>query len=394
MRACVHKKAYYSFQGDLYSDQWYANVSIGNMGGRNAAMQHLRREHLAMQTPAYTSAVPPNLIDWDGFAADAMSKMLPSLDSGNSLLNSLFELRDFKRLLKSVDQAYKGVIHNVMTRREAGKWVFEEAWGLHPWLSKPQKVSSAYLSWKFAWAPFVREVSNLIETVLSFQKKVKELRRRENQRQQRYWGKTLAAVYTGDGWTRGATTFSGPGDCRSSTIRYRRPGETYRVTAVMRYKYKLPPEVHKAAGQLAGFLDTLGVNANPAIIWNAIPFSFVVDWFYDVGDFLERFTVKNVRPITEITDFSVSVKAKRVLVSDTTMRILYDAAQQADRVISTVGESTYYERRLVTPSLWSFNDTPTGISGTQRALSGALIAVNLPSGKGTRRSYDHNWLWQ
>lgn len=166
------------------------------------------------------------------------------------------------------------------------------------------------------------------------------------------------------------------------------------MTAVMRYHYRLPPEVHRAAGQMAGFLDILGINANPAIIWNAIPFSFIVDWFYDVGDFLERFTVKNVRPITEITDFCVSVKAKRVLESHTDMRIFGDSLSQANRRVSTIGESSFYERKLVNPSIWSFNDTPTGLSGNRLALSIALIAVNLPSGDGSRRSYDDNWLWR
>lgn len=392
MRACVHRKAYYSFQGDLYSDQILSTTPT--RGGRNVAMQHMRREHLALKDLTFTNAVPPSLINWEGFAAEGKSHMLPSIDAGNSLLNSLFELRDFKLLLRAVDQSYKGVLHSIFTLKEAGRWVFQEAWGTLPWESKRRKLFPAYLSWRLAWAPFVADVERLIAGILNFQKKYKELVRRENQPQQRYYGKTYPASYVGDGWSYPAQSFSGPGDCRSSTVRYRRPGETMRMTAVMRYKYILPPEVHQFAGKIAGFMDILGVNANPAIIWNAIPFSFVVDWFYDVGDYLERFTVKNVRPITEITDFSVSCKAKRLLGADTTMRILYDSLKQADRTISTIGEAVYYERRLVNPSIWSFNDTPTGLSGSRLALSIALVAVNLPSGDGTRRGYDSTWLWR
>lgn len=42
---------------------------------------------------------------------------------------------------------------------------------------------------------------------------------------------------------------------------------------------------------LRGLLDSLGFELNPRIIWDALPFTFVIDWFFGVGSWLDRFRV-------------------------------------------------------------------------------------------------------
>jgi hypothetical protein len=39
---------------------------------------------------------------------------------------------------------------------------------------------------------------------------------------------------------------------------------------------------------LRTILDALGFELNPRILWDAIPFTFVLDWFFDIGSWLER----------------------------------------------------------------------------------------------------------
>ncbi len=39
---------------------------------------------------------------------------------------------------------------------------------------------------------------------------------------------------------------------------------------------------------LAAYLDALGFELNPRIIWDAVPFTFVLDWFFGIGSWLER----------------------------------------------------------------------------------------------------------
>jgi hypothetical protein len=63
--------------------------------------------------------------------------------------------------------------------------------------------------------------------------------------------------------------------------------------------------------QLLGMLDALGVNLNPQIIWNAIPWTFVVDWFADVGQWLGNHKILNLEPAVNISRYMWSWKFSR-----------------------------------------------------------------------------------
>lgn len=60
--------------------------------------------------------------------------------------------------------------------------------------------------------------------------------------------------------------------------------------------------------RLGAALDTLGVNMNPAILWDLVPFSFVVDYFCGIGDWLERFKRTNLNLSFSVVDSCYSVK--------------------------------------------------------------------------------------
>lgn len=62
------------------------------------------------------------------------------------------------------------------------------------------------------------------------------------------------------------------------------------------------------ATQAKAYADFFGVNVNPAILWDVIPFSFVLDWFLDVGGWLDSFKTKNLAASVCIEDFCYSVK--------------------------------------------------------------------------------------
>jgi hypothetical protein len=82
--------------------------------------------------------------------------------------------------------------------------------------------------------------------------------------------------------------------------------------ATMVYSYTLPT-IMGPYRELLGLLDGLGINLNPAIIWNAIPWSFVVDWFIGISRWLNQFQVRNIEPVVQIHGFCYSLHAKRVV---------------------------------------------------------------------------------
>jgi hypothetical protein len=65
--------------------------------------------------------------------------------------------------------------------------------------------------------------------------------------------------------------------------------------------------------RILALLDVLGVNLNPAIIWNAIPWTFLVDWLIGVSRWLDNRKTLNMEPVTNITRYLWSWKRIRTI---------------------------------------------------------------------------------
>lgn len=293
--------------------------------------------------------------DWGGYASDAMEAMKPSLDSGFSLLNFVYELKDLKKFGSRVASLAKNGWSK--TEASAAFWAF---FGSHPWNKKPlvgRRLSSAWLSWRLGWAPFVNDVKALFNGIWHFDQNIRNFLNREGKPQQRYWGRNAPSPYSERVLAVGNFIPSNlyPINNLDLVWRWRIVEELEaepRFSATMRYRYLLPPEVRAAAGSLEGYLDQLGVNRNPAILWNAIPFSFVVDWFINIGGYLNKLRVDNVRPVTEVTDFCSSVKVRRRIAMYAYPEVLFSSASNpfvGQEVLLLSSMNTFYKRQTGLP---------------------------------------------
>lgn len=80
----------------------------------------------------------------------------------------------------------------------------------------------------------------------------------------------------------------------------------YELKKTVGFTYRCDPRA--VTGQyttiLAALLDALGFELNPRIIWDALPFTFVLDWFFDVGSWLGRHKYDTLElPITYIDSY-------------------------------------------------------------------------------------------
>jgi len=126
--------------------------------------------------------------------------------------------------------------------------------------------------------------------------------------------------------------------------------------------------------QTLGFLDKLGVNLNPAIIWNALPWSFVVDWFLGVSEWLDSFKTRNIEPRTCIHRYCWSVKLVKYhqrVVSHTAA--LHNAAQ-TNVPMGRVTER-YYSRNVVAPPTLQGWIESSGMSLQEFILGSALLGT-------------------
>lgn len=329
---------------------------------------------LGGQFDVYSSAVSPGHgfpsdQEWEALDSAALAVMLPSMNTGTSLVNFVLELKDFRFLFKRRNQG-------VITRMK--KFLKSLGKNLR---DKPLDVlSKVYLFNEFAVEPFKRDIVQILKDLKSFRARLGELEARSNlpqTRHYRYWFpgydsnvENVSSLALG--------TFNHVGVQHSmlgSVQKQRLITPVYHAT--VRYSYTIDT-VDGLIREHNALMDTLGVRPDPSIIWNAIPFSFIVDWFVDVQGFLERFALDTSGINVTIDDFCSSVRSV-VLVSGSRFHWCNSpsggGSGGGDPILSAVYRSSRYERRAGVPNLFSALRR-SGLTGRKFALSSALLIAN------------------
>jgi hypothetical protein len=170
-------------------------------------------------------------------------------------------------------------------------------------LFSPKEIANLHLGYKFGWKPFLSDVMRIKDSLDDFRKKVRDLQKNANQPIRRHYSRPLdlailsplASVLYSDS----VTTVS------RETKWVIKP----KYNATVDFVYSMP-DMSRLVNQVAGFADSLGFHLNPQIAWNAIPYSFVVDWFFDVGGFLNRLRADNLVVPATVVSFVHSIKWK------------------------------------------------------------------------------------
>lgn len=386
MRSCYHEQTHmattadhsYTLSGEF--PRWYGSEIWDVVGSMfSIAGERLSTGQLQSESAEYEPYIQP---DVDDFATLAKNAMLPSLNDGSSIVNFLIELRDFKHLASTLFGTL-GAMQRRLPSIYDGWQILWDAFGQNPWHSKPRRGASAYLSYKLAWQPFVNDCIKLLTKMFDFKAKLKDYERRAKQRQQRYYGKTFKVEPPGGLFEADWTNWV---PLSHYAVQYRsRRQETgvneIRLTAVMRYRYHLPAEFSALVNHLEGYLDILGINGNPAIIWNAIPFTFVVDWFCNVGGFLETLRVDNVQAVTTVTEMSVSQRSERNYEESYQLQLKPQLGDTGvlSRTFGTGIRKVRYKRDIITvPGVLSTLSTGRGLVGSRAAVLAALGTANVP----------------
>jgi hypothetical protein len=112
-------------------------------------------------------------------------------------------------------------------------------------------------------------------------------------------------------------------------------------------------------------LDLFGANLNPAIVWNAIPFSFVVDWFLKVGDYFDKMEVQLFGDnFPTLLDFLFSEKYKML------EEYIYDG-----NVIASASYEVYDRQKMKPPEeIFSPGAIALGDFNVEQLLLGGSLA--------------------
>lgn len=291
--------------------------------------------------------------DTEDLCAAAIQAMTPGIKPRLSLVNDLLELRDFKSLPKTIHDAL-----NLLSGSFGSK-----GWPLR---KKFATLGDAYLQKEFNVAPTVADIHSIWKSMFGLRDQVNRLIANERRYLTTHFRVPLSnsAPSSDDTITGTAgSTYYNPYYCR------RIVSSEASFSATMDYAYDLNglSEQQLLFGAL---MDNLGVNLNPTIIWNAIPWSFVVDWVVSIGKWLDQYKTRLIEPTVLIYRSMYSVHVTRTI--DLSLRFNGNVVGSYGPVSRVTEES--YVRRFFDPNIRHSLEL-SGLTPKQWSLVAALYAT-------------------
>lgn len=304
----------------------------------NQLVDYVEYLGLCFENWTYSSFPPePTSEDISSLNSEAFEKMRPSLETGVSLTNFLWEISDVKRLIP------------LFTR----------------WSGLTKKVAEGHLSYNFGIKPFIKDVKTLYRALTEFRQRLADFRDRQGKVQRHHFRKE----YRRETFTQGESDSFVYGN---RLVTYVERIGVFHATMVYTYTC---PELDQEYGELKALCDMVGLRLGPSQIWEAIPFSFVVDWFFRVQDMLKR----NEQPLLgvdlDVIDYGYSYKEVEKVTKVFEFMPVCGSSTVLKHVAS-VGESKTYVRRRSLPESGGFFINRGNYGPHQLALSASLLVLN------------------
>lgn len=353
-----------------------------------------------------------------GLIQEAFYQCLPRVGSDVSIINFILELKDCRklfdffftrlsrfRLATGIDLLRgKNRIRDLnlsdlslVFKRRKGESFVQHLKRLGS--SLVDETASNYLNFSFGWAPLISDIKSIWHALTTLKRRLEWLERNQGKLLYRRYRKDLSGDFDAPQPFKVEQT---PLECYwycptiwqpdnfvlsrkfsvESTVRWL-TAPTLRAS--MLYRYSIP-EASARARQIAAYMDVFGFKPDATILWNAIPFSFIADWFLDIGSFLRRnFSSENFKVKTEVLDFSYSLKSviiaeRRFILPAETTGGGYSFPAVPPQVVRSVLKSRY-QRRTGIPGMSA--STLSRFSDRELLLGGAL-AITLSQNKRRR----------
>jgi hypothetical protein len=161
-----------------------------------------------------------------------------------------------------------------------------------------------HLGYKFAIAPLINMVSQVNESLRSIDKRTKQMKETSFVVHGSYTSE--ATEFSQSDWTPEPSTV-GFSKTRISTSKHTKA--TWTESALRRLVPNSLPDLHALEKEY--LLERLGLKPGLKGVWDAIPRSFILNWFFPIGDFLSQLdgTVPNSQWFQTLNTYS-SVKVE------------------------------------------------------------------------------------
>ena len=225
----------------------------------SAQRQTVLTEYNPPNRSDYTAAPNPTAVDWSYYKTLALANMNPNKPTVD-LPVFLFELKDFPGMLRDLGRI----------------------------LQKGAKLSDgagAYVAYSFGWAPLISDVSKLLDFSDAVNNRLKYLQKTSAKGGAKI---TRTLEQSSNVLSSSAYTVSAPngGTQGPSFDGWQVTTEKRKVWAAARVASFLSP-VQLDDPQATAARAALGLNLSAASLWEAIPWSWLIDYFVNVGNFLD-----------------------------------------------------------------------------------------------------------
>jgi hypothetical protein len=291
-----------------------------------------------------TSAGPPDAGSWSpaDWGAEAFSKMKPTAPTFSGL-NSIYELKDLPGMLQQ--QMVKGNLKN---------------------------MSNYWLALQFGWKPLLNDIRRMIDFQVESQRKMDFLLRNNGKLVRRrivlFDRIENEVITTGEAW----------GLMNPGFVNYFYSGTpTYRSRAFTRdsvwgsaaFRFWLPSSpkgiVYKSALRRALF----GLTPSPSIIYNMIPWSWLVDWFSNTGYVINNLDAGVADRLA--ADWFYMMRKKEHVIQTELSIPLHDMSKKPIVLHGTAEQTSFSKVRLRgSPFGWAISQN--SLNPMQLSILGAL----------------------
>jgi len=226
----------------------------------------------------------------DGFS-DRWQAARPSMGSRANMAVFMYELREIKRMFDLLPNKH---------------------FRLRDWKTVLQYVNGMHLNYNFGWKPFLRDVSNVIEGLSSFDRRLSTFLREQKQVLLKHERSGSSGSGIIQNWHTGQDSQWSYRVTQTWTVKY---------SSTFQFSYTVPPY---ALGEMKwrAYLDTLGLVIDPAMIWAVLPWSFVCDWFFKIGPWLQNYSPKWIQPEVNLLQACNSCKVESLVEVDLKWKVL------------------------------------------------------------------------
>lgn len=232
-----------------------------------------------------------------------------------------------------------------------------------------RSMGKDYLNVEFGWKPFVSDIRQMAQAVVSQEMILEDLSRNS--------GKRLRRRYAFDGINNTTEVadnftpwpFAGGTDLISQASHRRVETSTKKTWFAGEFVYRVP-DLHGIGGVGAKARHLLGLDLTPATLWNATPWTWLGDWLANTGDVLSNISSMSADDL--VMRYGYLMQETKMVVESHHTGVNPLGMVTGSIPTSISGKVTFKRQTRCAASPFGFGLTSTDFSPRQWAVLGAL----------------------